>query len=162
MNLKMPSKKSASHAIFDAGGLLAGGMISSGIEGAVPIDDSKTRKGVLAAVGILGAAAVNGNTTTAKLIRNALLGMGIRQGQRFIQEAATPTLPEADGTTMNKFMHDMLETGGGDQITKPTVEARRRMGMGYRFTPRNQAATMGNHHTSANSRMQSTLNFPLT
>ncbi|AXG68217.1 hypothetical protein KORDIASMS9_00409 [Kordia sp. SMS9] len=134
MKLKMFTGKTIAGASFDAGGMLAGGLLSSGIEGLVPIEDSKMRKAALAALGVFGAASIQGNDTTAKLVRNLLLGMGIRQGQRFIAEAATPTLPEADGTAMNKFMHDMLETGGGD-VVKPTVEARRRMGMGYRFTP---------------------------
>lgn len=162
MKVKMFTGKTVANSSIDAGSLLTGGMLSSGIEGAVPIDDSKMRKGVLAVVGILGAASISGNSTSAKVVRNLLIGMGVRQGQRFIQEAATPTLPEVDGTTMNKFMHDMMETGGGDQITKPTVEARRRMGMGYRFNPRNQATTMGNHYTAPNPRMQGSLEFPLT
>jgi hypothetical protein len=145
-------------SVFDAGGMLAGGLLSSGIEGVVPIEDSKMRKGIMATIGIVGSAYVKGDGFWSLVGRNLLLGMGIRQGQRFIAEAATPTLPEADGTTMNKFMHDMLETGGGDVI-KPTVEARRRMGMGYRFTPNRTTTQVGAHHTNT---QPARLEFPLT
>ncbi|PTX55285.1 hypothetical protein C8N46_1212 [Kordia periserrulae] len=158
MKFKMFTGKTVASASFDAGGMLAGGLLSSGVEGLVPIEDSKMRKAALAALGIFGAASIQGNDTTAKITRNLLLGMGIRQGQRFIAEAATPTLPEADGTTMNKFMHDMLETGGGDVI-KPTVEASRRMGMGYRFTPNRTNTQIGAHQTTA---QPTRLEFPLT
>lgn len=157
MKLKMFTGKTAANASFDAGSMLAGGLLSSGIEGVVPIEDSKMRKAALAAIGVLGAASVSGNDTTAKIVRNLLLGMGIRQGQRFIAESASPTLPEADGTTMNKFMHDMLETGGGD-VVATKVEARRRMGMGYRFTPNRQVAHSGNR----SPQMHGKLEFPLT
>ncbi|MBC8753974.1 hypothetical protein H2O64_04780 [Kordia sp. YSTF-M3] len=153
MKLKMFTGKQVAKTSMDAGSLLLGGMVSSGIEGAIPIEESKTRKGILAAVGILGAASVSGNTNSATIVRNLLLGMGIRQGQRFIQEAATPSLPEADGTEMNKFIHDMFETGGGDAIV--SVETQNRMGMGYRFTPQRQLGTTANFQTN-------TLDFPLT
>jgi hypothetical protein len=155
MKLKTPTGKTLGKSSMDAGSLLVGGMISSGIEGIVPMDDSKSRKGLLAAIGIIGAASVSGNSNNAHIVRNLLLGMGIRQGQRFIQEAATPSLPEADGTAMNKFMHDMLETGGGDAVM-PT-EARRRLGMGYRFTPNRIQATNPLNRMHSNS-----LEFPLT
>ncbi|MEM6697197.1 MAG: hypothetical protein AAF599_02285 [Bacteroidota bacterium] len=158
MKLKMFTGKTAANASFDVGSMLAGGMLSSGIEGVVPIEDSKMRKAALAAIGVLGAASVSGNTTTAKIVRNLLLGMGIRQGQRFISESATPTLPEADGTSMNKFMHDMLETGGGDTIANPAIQTRRRMGMGYRFTPNRQ---VGQGHSTSQP-MHNRLEFPLT
>ena len=158
MKVKMFTGETLANSAFDAGGMLAGGLISSGVEGLVPIEDSKVRKGVLATLGLFGAASIHGKDTWANVTRNLLLGMGIRQGQRFIAEAATPTLPEADGTAMNKFMHDMLETGGGDVITKPTMETRRGMGMGYRFTPNRQVGQVNR----GNPQMQNRIDFPLT
>ncbi len=157
MKLKMFTGKQVAQTSMDAGSLLLGGMVSSGIEGAIPIEEPKTRKGLLAAVGILGAAAVSGNTKTASIVRNLLLGMGVRQGQRFIQEAASPSLPEADGTDMNKFIHDMFETGGGDKVV--STETQKRMGMGYRFTPQRQVGTTTNFQPSNQG---GRLDFPLT
>ena len=154
MKFKIFTSKQAAQATMNAGSLVAGGMISSGVEGLTPIEDSKTRKGVLAALGILGSASIQGNSNGAAIVRNLLIGMGVRQAQRFIQEAATPSLPEADGTEMNKFLHGMFETGGGDQITTP----QKRMGMGYRFTPQQQIQTAYQNPTRGSGRLE----FPLT
>lgn len=157
MKVKMPTGKQVASNTMVAGSLLTGGMISSGIEGMIPIEESKTRKGVLAAISILGAAAINGTTKTANITRNLLLGMGIRQGQRFIQEAATPSLPEADGTEVNKFLHDMFETGGGDVVI---ANPQRRMGMGYRFMPQQNIGTARQavYQPSGSGKLE----FPLT
>lgn len=157
MKLKMFTGKQVAQTSMDAGSMIVGGIVSSGIEGAIPIDESKTRKGILAVVGILGAASVSGNTTSANIVRNLLLGMGVRQGQRFIVEAGTPELPEADGTDANKFIHDMFETGGGNAIV--TTETQKRMGMGYRFTPQRQLGTTASFQPSNHG---GRLDFPLT
>jgi len=143
---------------MDAGSMILGGMASSGFEKVlIPIEESKIRKATFATLSIVGASFIKGESIGGRIARNLLLGAGVRQGQRFIQEAATPSLPEADGTELNKFVHDMFETGGGSAIA--SIETQKRMGMGYRFTPQRQLGTA----TSFESMNQtSKLSFPLT
>ncbi|QHI35747.1 hypothetical protein IMCC3317_10950 [Kordia antarctica] len=149
--------KDLGYTSMDAGSLIVGGIVSSGLEGAIPIDESKTRKAVAGSLALLGASFIKSDSIIKRIGRNLLLGAGVRQWQRFIVEAGTPELPEADGTDTNKFIHDMFETGGGDAIV--TTETQKRMGMGYRFTPQRQVGTTASFQPSNHG---SKLNFPLT
>lgn len=154
-----PNLKDGMTNLSDAGGLILGGMISAGADGIVPIDNNTTRKGLIAGTGLLLSTAFTTKTNLSRVGKNFFLGMAVKQVADLILGAGS-SLPEADGTTVNKFLHDMFETGGGSI----TTSSKSPMGLksGYRFYPNRpvsplSVSTLGHKQTTSNR-----LSFSLT
>lgn len=160
MNLKK-YKKPAADKTMTAGSLIVGGMVSSGIADSLDIitEDSKSQKAIVGIGGLLGAIAFSGGGNTKKILSNICLGMGVRQITRLIVEAGQDSLPEADGTTVNKFILDMFEVPNSTTVISKNKSL---SGMGYRFVPERpkvEATAEAPKHIETS---EIELNFPLT
>ncbi|WP_323027979.1 hypothetical protein [Gelidibacter japonicus] len=111
MKIQKFKTDNAGNALGTAAGVIAGAMLSSGVSGAIPMQNKTAAKAIVAVAGVALTAFVGGQDAGAKAVRNIGIGMTAQQGKEIISEAVKPMLPASTGKA-TQFLHDALGSGG--------------------------------------------------
>lgn len=131
MKFSKPKGADITNTAIQVGGGVVGAALSDGLVGVVVKDPTKKTliRVAVAGLGIVGASAVQGKSTTGELLKGAFVGMAIQQSVKVVKENVVKILPENDGKTINKFLHDAFGMGAG--IPAPAM---RYLAMGEPFS----------------------------
>lgn len=88
---KKPNTKSVTNIALAGGAIVLGAKIGDGVSAVMPASVAPYKRWILGIGGIVAAACVNPNTTTAQAVQNGLLGLGAKQ----LMDEVTDTLAEA-------------------------------------------------------------------
>ncbi|ATA94649.1 hypothetical protein CGC54_10065 [Capnocytophaga canimorsus] len=106
MKNKLNSKTMTEAAAF-TGGAIAGAMGSRVLADKIPLKNSKLKRGLLAIVGVVGAAMINGKDNAGKALQGAAAGMAATQLGELVKEMVNPQegiLKTALGTPENPII----------------------------------------------------------
>lgn len=120
MKIQKFKTDNAANALGTAAGVVAGAMLSSGVSGAIPMQNKTAAKAIVAVAGVALTAFVGGQDAGAKAVRNIGIGMAAQQGKEIISDAVKPMLPANTGKA-TQFLHDAV--GGGSAPVQGAVAA---------------------------------------
>ncbi|MFK8297354.1 hypothetical protein ACI76O_05420 [Capnocytophaga cynodegmi] len=103
---KLNSETVTGAAAF-TGGAIAGAMGSRVLADKIPLKNSKLKRGLLAVVGVVGAAMINGKDNAGKALQGAAAGMAATQLGELVKEMVNPQegiLKTALGTPENPII----------------------------------------------------------
>ncbi|CEN34910.1 hypothetical protein [Capnocytophaga cynodegmi] len=103
---KLNSETVTGAAAF-TGGAIAGAMGSRVLADKIPLKNSKLKRGLLAIVGVVGAAMINGKDNAGKALQGAAAGMAATQLGELVKEMVNPQegiLKTALGTPENPII----------------------------------------------------------
>lgn len=110
------NSKSITEGTAFAVGAVGGSMASRILAEKIPMENVKLKRGILAAVGILGTAMINGNDTTGKVVQGAAAGVVATQIVALLKDIINPTeglMKTALGTPENPIV---IYSGGYNNI----------------------------------------------
>lgn len=98
--LKTPNSNTIGNAAVMVGAGVVGAKISDGIVAILPDSIAKYRKFLVAGLALVGAASVDGKTTTGKAVQASLVGAAIKQGSDAATELLATNVDPKDNTTV--------------------------------------------------------------
>ncbi|MFJ1431345.1 hypothetical protein ACILE2_11185 [Capnocytophaga canimorsus] len=111
MKNKLNSKTMTEAAAF-TGGAIAGAMGSRVLADKIPLKNSKLKRGLLAVVGVVGAAMINGKDNAGKALQGAAAGVAATQVSDLIKDILKSKLKE--GEEPKSLLHKAVGMGTPD------------------------------------------------
>ncbi|MEN2415531.1 hypothetical protein [Flavobacterium mesophilum] len=106
-----PNSKNIASVAVTGGAFVIGAKLGDGIAAVVPDSMASYKRYILAAVGLLGAACVDGKTTMGQASQSALIGLGAKQLYDELSDALADAVPVKEAsTTTNKFVNAIVST----------------------------------------------------
>ena len=118
---KKPNSKTAVSAVVKVGAGVAGAKLSDGLVSVMPESTNSYKKLLVAGLAIVGAAAVNAQTTAGEAVQAAFVGMAVKQGTDYVTEMLTESVPAQDNTTTTgKFLNAVI--GHNTDVVEAPIE----------------------------------------
>ncbi len=106
---KKPNSKTAVSAAVKVGAGIAGAKLSDGLVSVMPESTNSYKKLLVAGIAILGAAAVNAQSTAGEAVQAAFVGMAVKQGTDAVTDMLTESVaPQDNTTTTGKFLNAVI------------------------------------------------------